>query len=91
MPGVSKSCPKGITPSKVVITMATTLRDRSIKRVRAAEIAFGRYVEAAERAPKSGNVEKPEVRTCTHCGEHVQFRIDPLGSWAECTVCGHLN
>lgn len=32
----------------------------------------------------------PAVRTCAHCGEHVAFRIDPLGSWAECPICGHL-
>lgn len=35
--------------------------------------------------------EGPEWRTCTHCGEHVPFRIDPDGSWAECTACGHLS
>jgi hypothetical protein len=74
-----------------VITMQTTLRDRSIKRVRAEQIAFGHYVLTEERAPQSRDSEDPEVRTCTHCGEHVPFRIDPLGSWAECTVCGHLN
>lgn len=34
--------------------------------------------------------ERPEVRTCTHCGAHVPFRMDLLDSWAECPVCGQL-
>jgi hypothetical protein len=33
---------------------------------------------------------RPDVRTCAHCGERTAFRLDPLGSWAECTTCGHL-
>jgi hypothetical protein len=36
------------------------------------------------------NDEGPDVRTCTHCGEHVAFRVDPFDSWAECPICGHL-
>jgi hypothetical protein len=34
--------------------------------------------------------DRPDVRTCAHCGERTAFRLDPLGSWAECTTCGHL-
>jgi hypothetical protein len=37
------------------------------------------------------SVENKNIRTCTHCGVHVAFRIDPLGCWAECPVCGHLS
>jgi len=33
---------------------------------------------------------RPDVRTCAHCGEQVVFRVDPMGSWAECTACGRL-
>lgn len=33
---------------------------------------------------------RPDVRTCAHCGDRTRFRLDPLGSWAECTTCGHL-
>jgi hypothetical protein len=42
---------------------------------------------SAEAASEDGR----DVRTCTLCGAHVPFLIDPLGSWAECTVCGRLN
>lgn len=41
--------------------------------------------------PALAGDDGPDARTCTHCGEHVPFRIDPLGSWAECTSCGRLN
>ena len=38
-------------------------------------------------APSDG----PYVRTCTHCGARGAFRIDPLGCWSECPLCGHLS
>jgi hypothetical protein len=34
--------------------------------------------------------DRPDIRTCAHCGDRTTFRLDPLGSWAECTTCGHL-
>jgi hypothetical protein len=74
--------------------MAMDLRDRiETKRVRAAEVAFGRLGSSGfvTTAPTRLGTYRPDVRTCTHCGEHVPFRIDPVGSWAECTACGHLN
>ena len=42
----------------------------------------GRAVHAAP------SIDGPEVRTCTHGGDRVAFRIDPLGCWAECPLCG---
>ena len=72
-----------------MMTLAVLSRDT--RRVRAAEIAFGR--PRTTSAPTSDQVEafEPEVRTGVRCGEHVPFMIDPVGSWAECTACGHLN
>ena len=66
---------------------------RDTKRVRAAEVAFGRLHTSGFVAtvPRRYGSFEPEVRTCVRCGEHVAFRIDPMGSWAECTACGHLN
>ncbi|HEV8564795.1 MAG TPA: hypothetical protein VGR41_07755 [Actinomycetota bacterium] len=46
-----------------------------------------RAVISLYAAPRA---EGPEVRTCTHCGAHVPFRIDPLDSWAECPICHRL-
>jgi hypothetical protein len=31
-----------------------------------------------------------DIRTCANCGEHTLFRLDPAGTWFECTACGHL-
>ena len=73
--------------------MAIALRDRDTKRVRAGDVAFGslRDFSGSGDTPKRLRTYGPDVRTCTQCGEHVPFRIDPIGSWAECTACGHLN
>ena len=73
--------------------MTQAVLNRDPKRVRAAEVAFGtlRTSTAATRAPLRFGTFEPEVRTCVRCGEHVPFMIDPMGSWAECTACGHLN
>ena len=67
--------------------------DRDSKRVRAAEVAFGRLHASGfvTTVPRRFGAFEPEVRTCVRCGQHVAFRIDPMGSWAECTACGHLN
>jgi hypothetical protein len=74
--------------------MATRLRIRQEPETRVGELArleagslrLGtQHVHSAE--PEDG----PEVRTCTHCGERAAFRIDPLGCWAECPLCGHLS
>jgi hypothetical protein len=76
--------------------MSTRLQERSdTKRDRASEIARellgGSGAVTTEPAAGAAEYEGPDVRTCTHCGDHVPFRIDPLGSWAECTACGRLN
>jgi hypothetical protein len=69
--------------------MTQAVLSRDTKRVRAAEVAFGRMRTSLSAAPSEAF--EPEVRTCVRCGEHVPFMIDPVGSWAECTACGHLN
>jgi hypothetical protein len=41
--------------------------------------------------PQPEDVELPpgqDIRTCTHCGSHARFRLDPEGTWYACTVCG---
>jgi hypothetical protein len=60
-------------------------RERSVARTLAG--SAGAHVDGAHIEATEGD---PAVRTCAHCGEHGAFRIDPLGSWAECPVCGHL-
>jgi len=72
-------------------TLAVSARDS--KRVRAAEVAFGRLHTSGSvtTVPRRYGAFEPDVRTCVRCGRHVAFRIDPMGSWAECTACGHLN
>jgi len=60
-------------------------RERSVARTLSG--STGADLEAGHIDAADGD---PAVRTCAHCGEHVAFRIDPLGSWAECPVCGHL-
>jgi hypothetical protein len=60
-------------------------RERSVARALAG--SAGAHLDATHIEATDGD---PAVRTCAHCGEHVAFRIDPLGSWAECPVCGHL-
>jgi hypothetical protein len=73
--------------------MTLAILGRDMKRVRAAEVAFGRRRTSGfvTTVPRRCGPFEPEVRTCVRCGEHVPFRIDPVGSWAECTACGHLN
>jgi hypothetical protein len=76
--------------------MAMILRERDSKRDRASEVArdllgSSAGAETTQAVAVLAGCEGPDVRTCTHCGEHVPFRIDPLGSWAECPVCGRLN
>jgi hypothetical protein len=70
-----------------------TVSGRDSKRVRAAEVAFGhlRSSGSVTTVFRRFGAFEPEVRTCTRCGEHVPFRIDPMGSWAACTACGRLN
>ncbi|MDQ4004950.1 MAG: hypothetical protein M3135_01455 [Actinomycetota bacterium] len=29
------------------------------------------------------------VRTCTSCGRRTAVHLDPDGSWAWCSACGH--
>jgi hypothetical protein len=60
-------------------------RERTVARTLARSVGAD-VEEIHEVAVEDG----PAVRTCAHCGEHVAFRLDPLGSWAECPVCGHL-
>jgi hypothetical protein len=31
-----------------------------------------------------------DVRTCSNCGRHTRFRLDPEGTWFSCTLCGHF-
>lgn len=57
-----------------------------LARLQAGSLRLG--TQAVHAASSTGG---PEVRTCTHCGGHVAFRIDPLGCWAECPLCGHLS
>ena len=61
-------------------------RERTTARHLAGTVQAETAVVHADEPVEGG----PEVRTCAHCGEHVAFRVDPLGSWAECPVCGHL-
>jgi hypothetical protein len=74
--------------------MATQLRIRQEPEARVGQLArmqAGWLRLETQTAPASIPSERPDVRTCTHCGVHVAFRIDPLGCWAECPACGHLS
>ena len=73
--------------------MTQAFLGRDGRRIRAAEVAFGRLHRSGSvaTAPQRFMTFGPEARTCVHCGAHVPFVIDPVGSWAECTACGHLN
>lgn len=74
--------------------MTTQLKhraDREEREMAAARSLAGTRPEALHGAHDPSSEDGPEVRTCTHCGEHLAFRIDPVGSWAECPVCGHLS
>jgi hypothetical protein len=70
--------------------MATILRDRSAKLLRVTEFAFGHTVPIERRGLAPAD-EAETPRTCRWCGAHVPFRLDPVGGWAECTVCDRLN
>jgi hypothetical protein len=55
-------------------------------------LLYRRYLEALERygppepqAPSPGHA----VRHCPGCGKAAIFRLDPEGTWYECTRCGH--
>ena len=74
--------------------MAARLKIRQEPEARTGEtvrLEAGSQGLGTEQVHAGTQADGPEVRTCTHCGEHVAFRIDPLGSWAECPVCGHLS
>ena len=74
--------------------MAARLKIRQEPEARTGEsvrLEAGSQGLGTEQVHAATQADGPEVRTCTHCGEHVAFRIDPLGSWAECPVCGHLS
>lgn len=52
---------------------------------------YQRYVMALRRF---GRPEEPRpspghaIRSCTNCGKHTMFRLDPEGTWYACTRCG---
>lgn len=74
--------------------MAARLKIRQEPEARTGELVrleVGSQRLGTEQVHAATQADGPEVRTCTHCGEHVAFRIDPLGSWAECPACGHLS
>jgi len=56
------------------------------------QLLYRRYVEALKR---HGEPEDPEpspghaIRQCVKCGQATIFRLDPEGTWYECTRCGH--
>lgn len=54
-----------------------------------------RYLGALERHDDPDEASENlspglEVRTCANCGARTLFRLDPAGTWFECTACGHL-
>ncbi len=55
---------------------------------------YERYVQALKRhgatqeeQPSPGHV----VRYCHNCGMRAMFRLDPGGTWFECTHCGEYD
>jgi hypothetical protein len=63
------------------------------QRTRSGDELLGRYIDALHRygEPEPDRSELApgyDVRTCTHCGAHVIFLIDPRGGWADCDACG---
>lgn len=46
--------------------------------------ALRRYGPPEEPKPSPGHA----IRSCAHCGTHTMFRLDPEGTWYECTRCG---
>jgi hypothetical protein len=71
-------------------TLLQELEREERERTTARHLAGTLRTEAAVVHGDEPIEDGPEVRTCAHCGERVAFRVDPLGSWAECPVCGHL-
>ena len=66
--------------------------------LRADELEEGRlYERYLEALARHGEVEKlpsdepraTVVRHCSSCGMHTVFRLDPEGTWYECTHCQH--
>ena len=57
------------------------------------EALYRRYLEALERY---GEPEEPApspgyaIRHCAQCGSHTMFKLDPDGTWYECTRCHHF-
>jgi hypothetical protein len=47
--------------------------------------ALRRYGEPEPAPPSPGHA----IRQCAHCGRATMFRLDPDGTWYECTRCGH--
>jgi hypothetical protein len=53
---------------------------------------YRRYVEALKRfGPPEGPEPSPghAIRQCVHCGKATVHRLDPEGTWYECSQCGH--
>jgi hypothetical protein len=48
--------------------------------------ALNRYGPPEDPAPSPGHA----IRQCTHCGRATIFRLDPEGTWFECSRCGHF-
>jgi hypothetical protein len=48
--------------------------------------ALERYGEPEDTAPSPGHA----IRQCARCGRARVFRLDPEGTWYECTRCGHF-
>jgi hypothetical protein len=46
--------------------------------------ALRRYGEPEPPPPSPGHA----IRQCVHCGKATIFRLDPEGTWYECTRCG---
>lgn len=54
-------------------------------------LMYRRYVDALRRyGPPEPSEPSPghAIRHCAHCGQANIFRLDPDGTWYECTRCG---
>jgi hypothetical protein len=54
------------------------------------------YVSSAGATVMSSVVESVvksdgEIRFCRNCAQKTAFRIDPRGSWYQCSRCGHYE
>lgn len=47
--------------------------------------ALKRHGQPEEREPSPGHA----IRQCVTCGRATIHRLDPDGTWYECTRCGH--